>query len=655
MIDFRKDINGLRAIAVMAVVLYHYRIGPPGGGFVGVDIFFVISGFLLTSIACADIQAGTFSIWQFLMKRVRRIVPALVVMVACCTLWAGHYYLPDDYMHFSRIATAALLMRSNQTFADDVGYFAPDASQNLLLHTWSLSVEFQFYLVFALLCGLFWTRRGGKRRIAGGVLFAAIAGASLLWCQWRTPAAPMSAFYLLPSRAWELLGGSVAAVYLRSPRSRAVNQGLSIAALALLGIAIFGFDAASPYPGWRAMFPVAGTVLLITSRGGIAARVLGTAGFQFIGRISYSVYLWHWPLLLALQERTAGALSPEARLALIAASIMAGWASYEFIEKPARKRLGDRYALAGWCAFIAAGFALSGLLRATDGLAQRLPAYLQAAAQAKAVNYPEEYSCMRTVDGLKSSTFDGDFCRIGIQSGEPQMMLWGDSFAARLQATLDHAAAGFGIPGIVATQGGCPPFKGKVFEGSGADVFPGCERYSNFVYEYFVQHPSIRLVVIAGEWPRYDAGYEAMVMRDIAGILARRGGHLVLVSAVPHPPASVPKEWARMQVGVGRPIAEWATPRADQSTVFAGGMTIASAASEVGNVTVVDPFSTLCTVDSCFFVKDGQALFLDGDHLSDAGVDIIAAGLVSAFEHANSRIVASAAEPSSAPGRGDRG
>ncbi|MCC8405774.1 acyltransferase [Paraburkholderia sp. MMS20-SJTN17] len=639
--NFRKDINGVRAIAVTAVVLYHYGIWPFTGGFVGVDIFFVLSGFLLTSIAYADIQAGRFSIWQFLMRRIRRILPALVIMIAFCVLWAGYFYLPDDYMHFSRVATAAILMRSNHAFADDVGYFAPDAAQNLLLHTWSLSVEVQFYIVFAVLCGVVWPRSGSGRRVAGAVLFAAIVVASFAWCQWRTVTSLNSAFYLLPSRAWELLAGSATAVYLRSPRSDAANNLLAIAGLALLSIAIFGLDTASLYPGWRAILPVAGTVLLILSQGGLVAPLLHAHSLQFVGRISYSVYLWHWPLLLAFRERADCAPSFEETIALLGGSILLGWASYELVERPTRKRLGNGQTFAGWVMSICVGFALTAMLGATHGFPQRLPAYLQPAVQAKIVGNPEESLCMRASDGTKKIKMDGDFCRIGVKSGEPTMMLWGDSFAGRLQSTVDDTAAALGLSGIVATHGGCPPFKGKAFDGSGANVFPGCERYANFVYDYFAQHPTIRLVVIAGEWKRYDANYEGMVLRDIARILARRGGRLVLVSAVPHPPEIVPKEWARRQVCVGRAIPEWAAPRDSQSSIFAGGMKITSAAAQVGNVTVVDPFSRLCSRDSCFFVKNNQALFSDGDHLSDVGVKYIAPDIINALKRANDEIIAS--------------
>jgi peptidoglycan/LPS O-acetylase OafA/YrhL len=643
--EFRKDLNGLRAIAVAAVVLYHYGVWPFTGGFVGVDIFFVISGFLLTSIAYRDLQAGTYSAWQFLLRRMRRILPALVVVVAFCVLWETNAYLPNTYKHLVRVATDVLLMRSNVDF-DSVGYFTPDASRDILLHTWSLAVESQYYLVFALLCGAFWPRNGARRRAFGKVLFALAAAASLAWCQWRTATDPLGAFYLFPSRAWEFLAGAATAVYLRTPARRASREFLAIAGMALLIVSIFGFSAASPFPGWRAALPVSGSLMIILAGGSALTRLLDTSPFQFLGTISYSVYLWHWPILIVFRERTGRDPSAQEVVALIACCLIVGWISYALVERSTRRRLRNAPLLGGWAASIAIGLALSTVLSKTNGLPHRLPDYVQPAIVASIKGYKPAGQCLR--NGSKQQKEPVDSCRIGVAATNPTMLVWGDSFADRLAPSLDNPARKLGLSGIVATMGGCPPFRGHAFPGSGAEKFPSCERYANSVFDYLTRNPTIRLVVLVGNWKLYDADSESKVVRDVAQILADRQGRLIFVSAVPDPFADVTNEWARRQIQVGHAIAEWSTSRSSEEATHAKGVKIASLALQTGAVTVVDPFKYLCSDTACFIVKGGQSMFSDNAHLSDLGVEHLAPGVESAMgEHAAS--VATAAQEREAP------
>jgi SGNH domain (fused to AT3 domains) len=200
-----------------------------------------------------------------------------------------------------------------------------------------------------------------------------------------------------------------------------------------------------------------------------------------------------------------------------------------------------------------------------------------------------------------------------------------------ITASVDSAAENLHIHGIVATQGGCPPFKGRVFAGSGAEVFSGCERYANFVFDYFARTPSIRLVVVAGDWQRYEPQYEGDVLRQIAEILARRGGQMVFVSAVPNPYSDLPRLWAQKQFQAGHAITEMTVDRSREAEIIERGMQIAAIASQVRNVSVVDPFKALCDAKVCYTVKDGRALFKDTDHLSQDGAGLIAPELESAI------------------------
>ncbi len=632
--EFRKDISGLRAIAVIAVVLFHYGVRYFDGGYVGVDVFFVISGFLLTSIAHSKLQKRQFSAVQFLLNRLRRIFPALLVTVIGCWIWATVFYLPDDFSRLVRNGTAALLFRSNYAFLGDAGgYFAPDARTNILLHTWSLAVESQFYLVFAITCALFWPATGMRRKVVGWLLFGAVAVASLTWCVVHTPVNQPSAFYLLWGRAWEFMAGSVVALLSARPSRGAANI-LAVAGAALLLTAVFGLHANDPYPGWRAILPVVGTALIIYAGEGVLTVVLSSWPLQFIGAISYSVYLWHWPILLAFRERAGAEPSPLQVVLLIGASIVVGWLSYASIEQPGRKRLRNLSIIAVLALGAASGFAFTAVLNKTDGLQGRLPPYLRAASTAMKSEGPRSRECQRDVDGTKHSP--GDFCSLGDMpsSANPTMMLWGDSFSNMVQPIVDGVAAETHVPGIVATLGGCPPFRGKVFPGSGAEVFPGCERYANFAFEHFMQTPSIKLVVVAGDWQRYEPNYEGIVLKEIATVLAARGGKMVLVTAVPNPRGDSPRVWARVQVAAGHAIPDMTVPRSGQADIVEDGKRIAGIAAQVGNVVLVDPFDALCNQQSCFTVKDGVGLYKDTDHLTQDGVKMLAPLLAPAIRQA---------------------
>lgn len=622
--EFRKDINGLRGIAVLAVVLFHYGVRFFDGGFVGVDVFFVISGFLLTSIAHRQIQSGRFSAVRFLLNRLRRIYPALLLMVIACWLWAMLFYLPDDLSRLVRNGTASLLFRSNYAFLSDAGgYFAPDARTNIFLHTWSLAVESQFYLVFALTCAFFWPRSGARRKALGWIAFGIVAAASLAWCIGRTPAHQSDAFYLLWGRAWEFMAGSVAALISVRP-NRAGSNVLSVAGAALLLLAIVGLHGNDPFPGWRSLLPVLGAGLLIYAGDGPVSKLLSWWPLQFVGTASYSIYLWHWPFLLAFRERFGTDPSAVQVAALIAASVVAGWASYMLVEQPGRQRLRNVSIAAVFALSIGSGYAFTAILNKTDGLQGRLPPYLRAASEAMKSDAPRARECMRDVDGTKHSP--GDFCNLGIApaTARPVMMLWGDSFANMFQPVVDRVAEETHTPGIVATLGGCPPFKGKVFTGSGAEVFPGCERYANFAFDYFMRTPSIKLVVVAGDWQRYEPTYEGGVLKDIATALADRGGRMVILKAVPNPRGDVPRVWAREQVAAGHAVPEMSVPRAGQADIEERGNQIARLPLQVGDVTTVDPFDALCNANECFTVKNGVSLFKDTDHLTQDGVEEVA-------------------------------
>ncbi len=334
---FRHDINGLRAWAVVAVVLYHFGVPGFGGGFVGVDVFFVISGFLMTGIIIGGLESGNFSLWGFYLARARRIIPALLVL--CLTLLIlGWFWLPSaDYRMLGTHAATALAFVSNMKFWREAGYFDTASHEKWLLHTWSLSVEWQFYILLPLGCLLLWHwlgRRGVKLALITAGLLSLVLSiyASQRW--------PGAAFYLLPTRAWQMLAGG-AVWWLTRQHAMSPQWGRVAEAIGLLGIAlaVVLFDTSLAWPGAYALVPVLGAMLVLAANrqhswftSNIIARHLGSG--------SYSIYLWHWPLVVILNYLGASN-SPTLIASGIALSIVMGWLSYRLIENPSRIKLGS--------------------------------------------------------------------------------------------------------------------------------------------------------------------------------------------------------------------------------------------------------------------------------------------------------------------------
>ncbi|MDX1697202.1 MAG: acyltransferase, partial [Thiohalobacterales bacterium] len=326
-LHFRKDINGLRAYAVIAVLLYHYEITGFSGGFIGVDVFFVISGFLMTAIIFSGIEAGTFTLSGFYLARARRIVPALAVVCIALLVFGWFWLAPHHYEAIGKNAGASILFFSNLIYNRAGGYFASPAEENWLLHTWSLSVEWQFYLIYPILLTLLYKYSRDFRRnayIALVVITLASAGYSL----YKTETDPVDAFFILPTRFWELVAGGLVYLYTSRP-GRSLNTEYHGLFLILLSIFLFNDDTG--WPGILAIVPVTGTCLVILS---VRQESIWTCNrfAQAIGRWSYSIYLWHWPLVVGI--RYFGVMNDPLWLSFaVVASILLGALSYTFVEQ----------------------------------------------------------------------------------------------------------------------------------------------------------------------------------------------------------------------------------------------------------------------------------------------------------------------------------
>ncbi len=457
---YRPDIDGLRAVAVLSVVLYHAGVPFLPGGFVGVDIFFVISGYLITRIIAREIAEKRFSIVTFYERRTRRIFPALFVMLAVSFVAASMIALPAEFKEFGDSLTAATFFVSNIYFWQTADYFGGPAHLKPLLHTWSLAVEEQFYIVFPLLL-LALTRwaRGHLFRV-----LVAVTALSFAASLWAVAAKPNAAFYLLPTRFWELMAGALVALGAVPAISdhRWANV-FAATGLVLIACAVLFFSSATAFPGAAALLPVLGAALVIhagtTTQDTVAARLLSMRPMVFVGLLSYSLYLWHWPVLAFARMARGEMLAPSETALLVAVSFVLAVLSWRFVEKPFRER---RIAAKRVPLFRAASAAMAAMLaigvfaNATDGWPQRHDDYAPPAiAGLERMNLA---TCFLKEDQPATAWAGADTCRNG-DASKPRIFLWGDSFAAHLVPGLADEL-GHRFQTVQYTAGGCPPLLG---------------------------------------------------------------------------------------------------------------------------------------------------------------------------------------------------
>jgi peptidoglycan/LPS O-acetylase OafA/YrhL len=336
-VNYRPEIDGLRAVAVIPVVLFHLCPTLVPGGFVGVDVFFVISGFLITSIILRETEAGTFTLRNFWMRRIRRLFPALA-MLLLVVMGSGLFLLyEDEWRALGEQVMAVLILWANVFLREETGDYWGSAGESMaLLHTWSLAVEEQFYLLFPLvMLGLL---KLGKKWILPALLIGTLS--SFGFGLWRLGSDPSAAFYLLPSRAWELFVGALLATWIWRRKTDLKSSWLAELGLITVLVSYWFIQGGADFPGWKALLPVLGTALVLAfgnSEKSVAGRMLSVSPLVFLGKISYSLYLWHWPIIVFWRFQTQEDVS-ELRYALPIAglSVVAAVLSYYFIERPFR-------------------------------------------------------------------------------------------------------------------------------------------------------------------------------------------------------------------------------------------------------------------------------------------------------------------------------
>ncbi len=501
--NHRREIDGLRAFAVLPVILFHAGFQTFSGGFVGVDIFFVISGYLITSIILEEQQAGTFTLMGFYERRARRILPALFVVMAGCVALGWLWLLPIDMKLFSESLVAAPAFASNILFYVTGSYFEPAAELKPLLHTWSLAVEEQYYVVYPILLLLLW--RFGQKWMVG--LLAGLAVGSLVAAQWGSHTDPTFTFFLLPTRAWELFLGALVAFYLfqeghgqATTDHRVVNEAVSMGGVLLCLYGVLSFDALTPYPSAYALLPTIGAALIIvfaTPRT-MVGQLLGHKLFVAVGLISYSAYLWHYPLFVFARHRSIEPPSPALLLSLAVCSFLFAYVSWKYVETPFRNRQflarHHLFAVAGVCSMVFVAIGLMGYVN--GGFPKRVN---DAVTKAQSAQF-DPLDCMS--EGGRYTPVR-ESCVLGTRVNVTGALL-GDSIAGALGFELRRSLESHSLGFSNMSYGHCPPILDvyRIDQGS----THRCPEHNREVFEYVRENGNYHTLIFAGYWTAYLEG-----------------------------------------------------------------------------------------------------------------------------------------------------
>ena len=659
---YRREIDGLRAIAVTPVVLFHAGLSVIGGGFLGVDIFFVISGFLITSILIEEIESGKLSILNFYERRARRILPAAYLVIAAVFVFSLFYVFPRDYLRLARSIISVVFFYSNFLFMGRLDYFAPSAEVQPLLHTWSLAVEEQFYVFFPLLLLLFFKQ---FNKISIGPILL-LAGASLISCQLMVNVSPSANFYLTTSRAWELLAGALCAV-LMAKRTIKPNEGLALAGLAGVIGALFLFDKTTPHPSAWTVIPVAGTCLIILygQQTTLVGRLLSAKPLVGIGLISYSVYLWHQPLIVFEHYRNTFAPEPLNLLVWGLMSFPLGYLSWRFVEQPFRKRqmpfFKSRRAI--FLSSAVAGLilvALSSVMIASKGLPQRFDPKILSILEASNHKSPYSSNCLfyeSDFTSAKTTTFPRPDCTFPNPEEGVDVAIVGDSHADAVAGTLIPALIGKDIGVTQVTIASCAPWPG----------YSECLRSNKVVNEYLLKS-DIPVVVLASRYSgvvwgfRFDntvggkeAPYDnigyfedpdcadrslrcrnenawASIRKEVRAFVAA-GKKVILVGPIPEGGWNVPNTYAKLNM---LQRTENLSYPYDVYQARYGGTEKVLEALVSDDVRLVSPKQIFCNKwvpGKCTQAFRGSVYYVDGHHLSMEGSSLLVPEISSGVEH----------------------
>ncbi len=601
---YRPEIDGLRAIAVGGVVAHHTGLGLVPGGFTGVDVFFGISGYLITGIIAGEMAAGKFSQWRFLERRIRRIVPALAAMLAVTAIAAWMILTPEDFRPFAQSLTAASVFASNLLFVRETGYFDSVEGMLPLLHTWTLGVEEQYYLIFPLLllACLRW------RREAMLPVVATLGGLSFVLALVLTTSWPQGAFYLLPTRFWEFALGAACALLPARPRA---CGWLALVGLALIIAGFWLIRPETPAPGAMFLLPRVGTalVILFAAPENVAGRLLSLKPLTWLGLVSFGTYLWHQPLLVLANYVWFGGLPLAATLGLVAGSVSIGAASYYLIEQPVRQKrlLASRGALLAVCAASLAVLAAAGV---AGHLRWLLPASGAEAARLGALQ-------------TDVAPFE-----VVTPAGPVDYVVFGDSHAGAYRQALTER---FG-KGVLLSFPSCLAAAGVSNKRPDEADARGCAALPDRLVQ-LVKERKLRTVFWAQLWERdifadgsatplgFTAGARQleMAMQRIADRLPT-GTRVVILGNVPTAQAGGPQlagGWLRCRAY--RNVACPASYPSGQAQGIAINARLKALAARDPRFIYVDTAAPLCRTGRCLIMQNGTLNYWDPHHLTRAG------------------------------------
>ena len=641
----RNDIDGLRAIAVLSVLGFHCGIPWLRGGYIGVDIFFVISGYLICSIIYRDLQTGTFSIARFYERRFKRILPALSVVLICCLVLAALIMSPVEASLLGKSAMATALSASNFLFWSQSGYFDAGSGMKPLLMTWSLAVEEQFYFVFPLIMLLLRRRSKHNLLVILGVLCVLSLSLSLI-AEFTSPSLN---FYSPFTRAWELGAGTLLAIW-KTGRPKSTNQPSwkadAMGAIGLLLIVgpIFLYLPETRFPGYEAIPPVLGAVLILASPGGLANRILSIPPLVGVGLISYSLYLWHWPLLSFARIISAHPLHPRTTVILMAIAFAAATASYFFVEKPFRAKTSARTStvLLAYASLLFALVGVSGLFSLPHGLPGRAPELAKAEFQA---NIDRDHPCL-----VSKLTALSRFCLPAANGTRRSFALLGDSHAEAISNRMRDELASDGWQLVTLSHGSCAPTRGMTRWVSAGDA-DSCRRFNRGALSYVLSRPDIRVVALLAGWggriyvpdnmsgspsaqssEQNAANLKAGVESEIAALEAG-GKRVILIDDYPEFPfdpvesvryGQMPLRRALNRLFLSDEPEQWQSSSEDASLVLlppkrAVTTEFAELAKSDPRLTLVSLDDELCHAGRCYFADNSALYYFDADHLSDLG------------------------------------
>jgi peptidoglycan/LPS O-acetylase OafA/YrhL len=661
---YRRDVDGLRGVAVLAVVAYHVNERLVPGGFSGVDVFFVISGFLISGIAYRGLESGSWRLSTFYQRRIRRLFPALIVVLSAVYLFGWFALFADEYAQLGKHMAAASAFVANVVYYQEAGYFDTARLLKPLLHLWSLAVEEQFYLIWPALLVVVWVR--GYSVLAVCLL---ICLGSFLFDVCRVSEHPVATFFLPVPRMWELLsGGALAYVDFRfpGPPAKLLTRALlggggqrkfgqyaadchAVAGLLLVLGGLFAIDSDKSFPGWWALLPVSGTLLAISAGDGawINRRILGSRLLVFVGLISYPLYLWHWPLLSYARIVESGNPATWLLCTAVAASFALAWMTYQFVEIPFRfgkSRPGLKTMLlvwvmvligcGGYTTYSQGGFPFR---RAADSDVKSLTAWKSAEGLwRRGCPISEEHLhayifCLSDTRAAPTSVLIGDSRAYAIFPGLVSLSKPGESWS-------------------VVSWPGLAPFRGlawKPNENLRTDLFPA---FRDAIIARIDSDRSISLVLIAQasrvlqdrafyEVPKEATSFEDWMYEALSSTIAEfeRGGKRVAF-LVDNPeitlaPEACVRKRPFQSLASRKAVCSLSRARYEESIRTYRKLVRRLSENDPG-LLIYDPTDLLCDKHACSVTKDGKALYFSTDHYSDFGSQVVAKGLLTSLRDA---------------------